>query len=442
MQLNWFNIPIWFWTTNASICDKNGNLLFYTNGAVIANKNNDTMMNGDSLSPCQYTWDYGPHGLGIPQGALILPLPGDTNIYYLFHETLDDSYGFTTKLLYSTIDMRLDAGNGKVVNKNIDLIVDSLSGGMITATRHANGRDWWIVKPHFGGDSVSIFLLSPIGISSLHNQQIDDFDVNSWAGQAVFSPDGSIYARNDFVSHRLLIFDFDRCDGQFSNKRIINYDHYKPGGVAISENSNVLYVSDVDTILQYDLTAGNIAATEQTVAVYDSFASPFGSTFFLAQLALDGRIYINCHNGENVMHVIDYPDSLGLACHVCQHCVSLPAYNASSIPNYPNFRLGALVGSPCDTLGITVNELPPLLQGKIFPNPARDWIVFETAQAFKESASLTIYNMLGEQIYQQQFNAGQMRYSVNISGIAEGMYIVKVNNAKGVMYNGKLVIQK
>jgi hypothetical protein len=398
-------------------------------------------MNGDSLSPCQYTWDFGSGGLLIPEGALILPMPDDTNIYYLFHETLDDSYGFTTKLLYSTIDRRLDAGNGKVVNKNINLIVDSLSAGMITATRHANGRDWWVVKPHFGGDSVSIFMLSPLGISNLHNQQIDGFDVNSYEGQAVFSPDGSIYARQDAASHRMLIFDFDRCDGQFSNKRIINYDHFKASGVAISENSKVLYFSNEDTIFQYDLTAGNIAASQQVVAVYDSFVSPFASSFFLAQLGPDGKIYISCGNGVNVMHRIDYPDSLGLACHVCQHCVSLPAYNAFSIPNYPYFRLGALVGSPCDTLN-SVAEIPNVISGKIFPNPARDWIVFETTEATKENALLIIYNILGEQILKQPLNAGQMRYSINISDIAEGMYIMKVTNAKGVMYNGKLVIQK
>jgi PKD repeat protein len=55
-------------------------------------------------------------------------------------------------------------------------------------------------------------------------------------------------------------------------------------------------------------------------------------------------------NGVAYLHVINEPDSLGLACEVCQHCVELPSVNSFSMPNFPNYRLGHLEGSPCDTL--------------------------------------------------------------------------------------------
>ncbi|HRF38555.1 MAG TPA: hypothetical protein PK198_07190, partial [Saprospiraceae bacterium] len=71
--------------------------------------------------------------------------------------------------------------------------------------------------------------------------------------------------------------------------------------------------------------------------------------FYLAQLAPDGKIYINSNNGVRYLHVINQPDSLGLACDVCQHCVELPSINALSLPNFPNYRLHHLEGSPCDT---------------------------------------------------------------------------------------------
>ncbi len=35
-----------------------------------------------------------------------------------------------------------------------------------------------------------------------------------------------------------------------------------------------------------------------------------------------------------------------------QHGITLPTYNAFSLPNFPNYRLGPLDGSPCDTLGL------------------------------------------------------------------------------------------
>jgi hypothetical protein len=75
----------------------------------------------------------------------------------------------------------------------------------------------------------------------------------------------------------------------------------------------------------------------------------------LAQLAPDGRIYMSSNSGTRYLHVIEQPDSLGLACSVCQHCVELPSYNSFSIPNFPNYRLHHEVGSPCDTL-----RSPPL----------------------------------------------------------------------------------
>lgn len=50
------------------------------------------------------------------------------------------------------------------------------------------------------------------------------------------------------------------------------------------------------------------------------------------------------------LHVINNPDLPGDNCDVCQHCVALPSWNSFSMPNFPNYRLGYLEGSPCDTL--------------------------------------------------------------------------------------------
>lgn len=74
-------------STNAVICDKNGDLLFYGNGVYIANANNDTMQNGGGLNPGPFVNSYGYYGLPIPQGNLVIPMPQDTNKYYIFHET-------------------------------------------------------------------------------------------------------------------------------------------------------------------------------------------------------------------------------------------------------------------------------------------------------------------------------------------------------------------
>ena len=55
---------------NASICDKDGNLLFYTNGCAVANREHQVMPHGDSLNYGYYfqTWWLDDCGNGYPGG--------------------------------------------------------------------------------------------------------------------------------------------------------------------------------------------------------------------------------------------------------------------------------------------------------------------------------------------------------------------------------------
>ncbi len=80
------------------------------------------------------------------------------------------------------------------------------------------------------------------------------------------------------------------------------------------------------------------------------------------------------------MHVINYPDSLGLACDVCQHCIPLPAYHIAGVPNHPNYFLGAEPGSVCDSLSTAIpfTGLPSANEYVLFPNPARDKIYIQS----------------------------------------------------------------
>lgn len=78
------------------------------------------------------------------------------------------------------------------------------------------------------------------------------------------------------------------------------------------------------------------------IAIYDGSVSPFPTPFLTAQLAPDGKIYINSPNGNNVLHVIHEPNLKGDSCHVEQNGIHLPTYNFASMPNFPNYRLGAI----------------------------------------------------------------------------------------------------
>jgi len=356
----------------SGICNDNGNLLFYTNGKTVATALHDTMVNGNLLTPFCCS---GFGGSTIAQGVLILPMPGALGKYFIVTTgrrvlTLPGSPttigGFN--IYHSLVDMALQDGQGEVVEKNTLILEDTLDLGKLTAVRHANGRDWWILAAEFDSPRIYRILLEPTGFSLLEPLILEAGPIKHGVGQAAFSPDGRyfIYLNLfDFGENYLNIFDFDRCTGLLTNHRKKQFSNIDAaGGVAVSPNSRYLYYIAYQRIYQYDLWTDDILASEFTVAVYDGYQEPilcfdnlaFNTHFYLGQLAPDGRIYINNTNGVRSLHVIENPDEPGEACQVKQHSFWLPTYNSFSLPNFPNYRLGPLDGSPCDTLGL--NNVP------------------------------------------------------------------------------------
>jgi len=416
----------------STICDSSGNLLFVTNGVYIADATGDTMMNGSGLNPSVYTSWY-PDGLPPPQMNMIIPDPGNPDLYYLFHTTIDDPFGalLTQYLYYSIVDMSQNSGLGAIVMKNQILLNDSLCKGNLTACRHANGRDWWLISHKAYSTSYYKFLITPYGIQGPLIQAIGILREND-LGQATFSPDGSHFAcynlRNQHPAH-LEFYEFDRCTGLLSNPvHIAMVDSATGVGVAFSPNSQFLYVSSTKYVYQFDVTAPNIPATQTTVAVWDGFYSPnppFATLFNIQQLAPDGKIYIGTGNSTFHLHVINQPDSVGLACDLVQHGIPLPAYNYNSLPNHPNYFLGALVGSPCDTLTSLASESFISKQLNVFPNP-NDGLFTLGFNAQKDVGVLEIFDSMGRMVYEDKVAQWSQYKKVDITALPMGIYLCRI----------------
>ena len=97
------------------------------------------------------------------------------------------------------------------------------------------------------------------------------------------------------------------------------------------------YVTALSKVYQYDLDAADIDASKQIVAEYDGYLDPLPTNFYLCNLGPDCRIYINSTNSVQSMHVIRFPDRMGLACEVAQHAIRMPTYNFGSLPNFPHY---------------------------------------------------------------------------------------------------------
>lgn len=92
----------------ATISDANGNLLFYTDGNKVWNRNHIEMPNGLNLNGDNQS----------AQSAVIVPMPNDPDIYYIFTVSNWPLTGPTAGLFYSIVDMRLDGGLGNITTKN------------------------------------------------------------------------------------------------------------------------------------------------------------------------------------------------------------------------------------------------------------------------------------------------------------------------------------
>lgn len=424
--------------TNASICDKNGNLLFYTNGFFIADATEDTMQNGAGLfmGVLQGVAEM----LVLAQGAIILKNPGlDTNFYFLFHlasDTYNSCTALPTQLLKTTIDMSLNNGLGAVTSKNVPILLDTITEfGLLSACKHGNGRDWWLILPEYATNGYFKFLLTPYGIQQQATQYLGALPSGCFQGsaQSAFSPDGRKYARYDEIDD-LNIYDFDRCSGNFSNPIHVAFpDTNAGGGLAFSPNSSKLYISSTEYLYQLDLNQANIAASLDTVGIYDGFFDSipyFRTTFYTQQLAPDGKIYISNTNSTRYLHVISYPDSLGAACGLAQHGLKLKTFNGFTMPCFPNYYLDVDSGSVCDTIQTTHEFLDAQesFQIRVFPSPAKstEQISFLFPNLLSRGGMLKIFNSQSELICTQTLAQWTSIFKLNSTLLKSGIYLVQI----------------
>ncbi|MEY4927393.1 MAG: hypothetical protein RI894_1829, partial [Bacteroidota bacterium] len=359
-----------FYMANASICDSVGNLVFQTNNVLVYDKNN-RLMTASLLNPGDWATDP-EHGYLFMQTALILPLPNSNHLYYLIHQKINDPHAGPYSgegLYYTIVDSNLRNGAGGVSSWRNVVVRDSFECGKLNAVRHANGRDWWVTCWQRGFTKYRLCLLDPIGLHDLGWQQLPVIPSFPNDGQSCFSEDGSTFVAVTYNptnnKTRIDIMDFDRCLGLLTNHRqfytVANGYFF---GLSIAPNSRYFYTCSPDIVLQYDLQATDIANSGDTVAVYDGFRDStylnflLSTQFWLAQLAADGKIYISTANGTKYLHTIESPNERGVACNLRQHSVHLPAFMVRGLPNYPNFRLGPVDGSACDTLGFNEVNSP------------------------------------------------------------------------------------
>ncbi len=469
MQQQFKNNPIDFVGSPAVMSDTAGRYLFSFNGYKIADSTYHIMANGDSLCKPDYQSDEGSF---IIQGAITIPKPGSDHIYYIFHHlpTLttitNDPYAVLKGINITTIDMQLNNGRGAVTSREVKTLRgDTLNSAVMKLCRHANGRDWWLIRPGLRLDKYYRLLISPKGIDSLPAQIMPSPSLDStyFSNYQEFSPDGSQYAHK-IPNRGIFIYNFDRCSGLLSNRRFIprfsQYFGEVYAGICFSPNSRYLYCNTDTSTIQYDTYAPDIAASAITVGLWDrTTVSPprnYNTAFLQPFNAPNGKMYIAGPSTTQMWHTIHNPDGAGLSCDLRLHDVLLPTIYYGTVPNFPHFRLGALKGTACDTLNIAAGatvatSAAPLaaatLRGSLFPNPADGSLTlgidpsdnYTYDDNLPSGYTYTLSDVLGRVLRTESM--ARERSSISTAALPNGIYYVSVRRQGTVVFSGKVVVQ-
>lgn len=279
------------------ICDKNGELLFYTDGLNVYNKYHSIMVGGENIGIPNTT-------TSSSQSNLILKHADNDSIYFI----IITPYAYTHEfgMRFHIVNINKQNGTGEVVSKN-NLLHDN-SSEKAGAVFHSNGRDIWIVGHEWGNDCFFLYLLTKDGISKCpiyqclgepyRNLYTTPFGDMGLLGKTMnqgfikFSPNGKymshIYTPN-FSNLPSELFSFNNLTGElFLQKNLYWIDSFNSffmWGNSFSSNSENLFLTE-------DLNEGIVVYN----ILLDSFKITSGlnlkrGTSF--SLGIDGNIYVN-----------------------------------------------------------------------------------------------------------------------------------------------------
>lgn len=302
----------------SAVSDKNGQLLFYTNGNDVWDRGNGIMINGTGLlgnGPAA-TFGGGTLAGSSQQGVIIMPAPTDANKYYIFVlEAGEQLNSWTTngKLRYNIVDMSLSGGMGAVTVKNI--VLDTNTMEKMTMAK-GNGCYNWLIVHDYKNAQFRAYKVDASGVSATPViSNVGGFDKQIQLGDMKMSPNGLWLGNltrkwSDTTYGAVEIHPFNATTGIvappiFTDTLKANRPYY---GLTFSPNSSKLYITSfLNGIYQYDLS---LLPNQQSVR--NSMHTHTGD-FWGMRLAPDNKIYVS---HLTTIYQINNPDVQGPGCNI------------------------------------------------------------------------------------------------------------------------------
>jgi len=437
---------------SVSMCDKNGDLQFYTNGLSIMSKDHDTLYNSTNFNPSPRADYVGLQDLSIPQCILSLPQPGHDSLYYLTHLNYESYDPALTSLSvgwrYSTIDMREQDGKGAMIDKGITLTSDTMMYSTMQAAPHCNGTDWWIVCAKAYSDLYYRALLTEEGIELIDSFSIGIVLSDYINGQSVFSPDGNKYCLVNSQNNKVYLWDFDRCTGTLHNPQVIDYELQDDTdivyGCAFSPNSRFIYLSSYLYYRQLDIC--KLETDDDPVTYVEEWDGRYmwiyPVSFATQRLTPNNKIIVSSRASSRLLSTVHNPDGYGESCDFRQHDIELRewTYNyRATLPEYPHYRIQETY-SNCDTTIVTNVEYENLkTQLKVYPNPVNSMITFDAApSSFGDNTVIKVYDINGRLMHDIDVS-NSPSFTLNMGTYTAGLYPYSVTQRGQVIYENKIV---
>jgi hypothetical protein len=419
----------------AVISDTTGQLLFYTNAHRVWNRNHQIMQGGDSI---------GPFVSSPRDGAVIVPKPGDNDIYYIFNVDGWENQ-FQRGIRWHEVDMTLDNGLGAVTSAN-NLLHTPVSE-QLAATRHANGCDFWVCTHERSSDKFLCFQVTEDGvieepIISAVGQDYSATQISynlNGGGHLGFSSDGSL-ATSQVIWNYIItgyptqveLFQFDRQSGNFSNAIELLVDTTCSQGFFSPDNTKFYFQSAFlppGKVYQFDVSVYNeTLVNESRVAVLQLN----GGIAQDGQVGIDGRLYltnewdyITSTPNPHFLSVIELPNALGPACNVVYGAQPLgPGRATQALPNFVS--------------DFTINVAPPIcglktenmrLDGTdwyVFPNPASHHLTLSNKETFTHDIEVSLFDFTGKLCLNRQILSGRNDFRINLPSLPSGLYLLEI----------------
>ena len=368
----------------ATISDRNGKLLFYTDGVTVWN-NVNIMANGTGLKG----------DFSTTQSSIIIPYPENDSLYYIFSMGVEGG-----DLYYSIVNINRNDGLGQVITKNV-LLLDACTEKLI-AVRHSNKKDFWIITHKWLSDKFYSYLVTSSGVNTIPviSQSSTIHDLSAKGYMKISNSNKRIALAIDETGG-LELYDFDNSTGIINNPMILfKYSNgpANPYGLEFSPDDKLLYVSfsewansytnQLTVISQFDLSSYN-----RTDIINSKIDLIKRNTYFhvsngALQLAPDKRIYIAVIGSDSI-GVIENPNIKGIGCKATFNGLYLDGREGTlGLPNFPPFLM------ECDSI-------PPIVQ--------------DTTVCYGKAISIGLYTDPGIH-YTWQDGSNGYYYPVNTSG--------------------------